>query len=689
MKAFHRGPLLAAALAFAPAAQAADPASPSTPLTEMSIEDLMGLEITSVSKREEKLSDAPAAVFVLTQEDIRRSGWTTIPDALRMVPGLDVAKIDANKWAISARGFNEQFANKLLVLIDGRSVYTPLFSGVYWDIQDLMLEDVERIEVIRGPGATLWGANAVNGVINIITKKAKDTQGLLATALYGNEEEGTGAVRYGAQIGDRSWLRVYGKYFNRDAAVKPDNGKGEDAWDQGRGGFRLDADLTDADAVTLQGDLYYGHSGQHNTELSTLFPIVRNDFSDDVEVRGGNLLGRWGHRFSETAGTSLQMYYDRTDRLGRTIREARDTFDLDFQNDFSLADWNSVVWGAGYRVTRDRTYGTASSAQLDPATRTGQLVNGFLQDESVVVKDLLRFIVGSKFEWNSYTGFEIQPSARAVLTPFETHTLWASVSRAVRTPSRADTDLLLNVTADASQCPVQLPFPPFVMMLPCTTVQRLDTTRSFGSEALWAYEMGWRWNPLRSFSVDVAGYYNDYQNLRTLELTASPVDATGFPVIYAPIVKFGNKLDGQTYGVEVTTSWSPVERWKLIGNYSLFRANMDPDTDSVDPNSAGDVEKGSPTHQASLRSLVDLPYGLELDTGVYWVDNIRSGISRTPISSYWTLNARLGWHVTENLELAVVGQNAQEAQHDEFGAGLFSSGTDVERSVFGQATFRY
>jgi iron complex outermembrane receptor protein len=227
------------------------------------------------------------------------------------------------------------------------------------------------------------------------------------------------------------------------------------------------------------------------------------------------------------------------------------------------------------------------------------------------------------------------------------------------------------------------------MMLPCTTVQRLDATRSFGSEALWAYEMGWRWNPLRSFSVDVAGYYNDYQNLRTLEPTASPVDATGFPVIYAPIVRFGNKLDGQTYGVEVTTSWSPVDRWKLIGNYSLFRANMDPDTDSVDPNSAGDVEKGSPTHQASLRSLVDLPYGLELDTGVYWVDNIRSGISRTPVSSYWTLNARLGWHVTENLELAVVGQNAQEAQHDEFGDGLFSSGTDVERSVFGQATFRY
>ena len=468
-----------------------------------------------------------------------------------------------------------------------------------------------------------------------------------------------------------------------------DNRKGDDAWDQGRGGFRMDSDLTDSDSVTLQGDLYYGHSGQFNTEISSFFPLARNNFEDDVEVRGGNLLGRWGHRFSETAGTSLQMYYDRTDRLGRTIREARDTFDLDFQNDFALTDWNSVTWGTGYRVTRDRTHGTPTSAFLVPDTRTGQLVNAFLQNESVVVKDLLRFIVGSKFEWNNYTGFEIQPSARAVLTPFESHTFWGAVSRAVRTPSRADTNVVLSLGASSTTCPVQIPFPPFVMMLPCTTVQQIDATNSFGSEALWAYELGWRWNPVRSFSVDVAAYYNDYQNLRTLEPVANPIDASGFPVILAPIVKFSNKLDGQTYGAELTTSWSPIDRWKLIGNYSYFRANMDPDLDSFDPTTGPGIEKGSPTHQASLRSLVDLPHGFEFDTGVYWVDHIEAGVVDTDISNYWTLNVRLGWHVTDNLELSVVGQNAQEAQHDEFGGGLFSAGTDVERSVFGQVTVRY
>jgi len=296
----------------------------------------MNVEVTSVSRRAEKLSVAPAAISVITAEELRRSGATSIPEALRLVPGMEVARVDAHNWAISARGFNDLFANKLLVLMDGRSVYTPLFSGVYWDVQDTLLEDIERIEVIRGPGATLWGANAVNGVINIITRSARDTQGLLLAGGGGTEEQGFAAVRYGGKLGDNAYYRVYAKYFNRDDQVLPDGNDSNDRWNMARGGFRIDWDASPENHFTLQSDLYSGRLNQ-TYFLPAPNPPYAQTNQAHLNVEGGNVLGRWSHTISERSDMKLQVYFDRTVRDGPVLDEDRDTFDLDLQHHFLLA----------------------------------------------------------------------------------------------------------------------------------------------------------------------------------------------------------------------------------------------------------------------------------------------------------------------------------------------------------------
>jgi len=624
-------------------------------LLNLSIEDLMKVEVTTVSKRAQPLSKAPAAVTVITSEEIRRSGMTNVPDLLRMVPGLAVANIDSNAWAITARGFNGQFANKLLVMIDGRSVYTPLFSGVYWDVQDLLLEDIDRIEVVRGPGGTLWGANAVNGVINIITKEAAQTQGLLVSGLAGNVDRFQGAMRYGGEISESVHYRAYVKYLNRDDFGDRGGIPAHDQWDVGRGGFRADWQATDADRVTLQGDYYNGETEETSLLLS----------QSDNDISGGNAIAGWTHTISEHSDFGLRLWYDGTERDGDLLSEHRDTFDAEFQHHFRLFTRHDLVWGAGYRLTADQI-DSSSGVVFDPETRTVQLANAFLQDEISVVEDLLALTVGTKLEYNDYTHLEFLPNARVLLTPWERHSFWAAVSRAVRAPSRAENDVVLLV-------PSASPPPNF---------SQLNGDRGFDAEELLAFELGYRAQPLARVSFDVAGYYNIYDDLRSLEPRAPLFNFPAPGLVTVPFVA-ENKLDARGYGVEVSGAWNVLDYWRLGAGYTLMLLDIDQDN-SLDPTAQGQ-EKDTPTHQFHVRSRVDLPWRFEFDTALYWVDNV----SNQDVHDYARLDARLGWHPLPSLELSVAGQNLAQSSHNEFGPSFTALPTSVPRSVYGKVTWRY
>jgi len=664
--------LLALALA-GPAAAVEDTAE----LMDMSLEDLASLdvEVTSVSKKEQKISEAAAAIAVLTEEDIRRSGATSVPEALRLVPGLEVARIDSNSWAISARGFNSEFANKLLVLIDGRTVYTPLFAGVYWDVQDVVLEDVARIEVIRGPGATVWGANAVNGVINIITKSAEQTQGAMVSVLGGVEEEVvTGTVRYGGSIGDDAHYRVYGRYVQRDdfPEVTATEGieDGPDEWDQLRTGFRLDWQAGERDHVTVQGDAYIGDSG-NRTDLveSTRNPLTVQTVEGHDDVYGGNLLARWDRRISETSGTSLQVYYDRADRDGIALHQQIDTLDVDFQHSFELPGRNSLLWGAGYRWIAQQADDETFSIDLDPPHRDFHLFSAFVQNEWEAIEDLLRITLGSKFEHNDYTGFEVQPSARFVVLPTDALSFWGAWSRAVRTPSWVEDDLNLVLSVIEGG------------LAPDAAVQ-IRGDRDVDSEVLNAFEAGARWQVGKRASFDLAAFYNRYDNLVDIVSggPAIPVNADPVPDYVIVPQDFANNSEGWTAGAELLATWQATDWWRLTAAYTFFVV----DTTGDAPEQAGDRDDDA-RNRVALRSRVNLPWNLELDQNLFFVDEAEG----QGVHDFWRLDLRVGWRPTDHVELSLVGQNLNDARHKEFSPGLGGNDTLVPRSAYARATFRF
>jgi iron complex outermembrane recepter protein len=646
---------LALAALIAPARAHAVDEQPEVDLLSLPIEDLMKIEVTTVSKRAQPLSAAPAAVTVITSEDIRRSGMTNVPDLLRSVPGLHVASIDSNTWAITARGFNGQFANKLLVMIDGRSVYTPLFSGVYWDVQDLMLEDIDRIEVVRGPGGTLWGANAVNGVINIITKDAAQTQGVLVSALGGSLDRVQTGVRYGGAIGDRANYRAYFKYLNRDDFENRAGVRAHDEWDVARGGLRFDWHPSDVDRVTLQGDYYGGNSEETSLALDESL----------TDLGGGNAIAAWSHDFSDTSQAELRLWYDRTERDGNLLGENRDTFDAELQHRFRPFAGHDLMWGAGYRLTADEIE-SSNTVRFMPDHRTVELANAFVQDEIAVVENLLSLTLGSKLEYNDYSHFEVLPNARLLLTPWERHSFWAAVSRAVRAPSRAENDVALLVPSS--------PAPPNFL--------QLTGDNSFDAENLLAFELGYRAQPLARTSIDIAGYYNVYHDLRSLEPRAPLVNFPAPGQVTVPLIA-ENRLDARGYGVEVSGVWSVTDWWRLDAGYTLMLLDIQRGH-SDDPTAQGQ-EDDTPANQFHLGSRLDLPSNFELDTAVYWVERV----SNQHVDDYARLDARLGWHPLPQLELSLVGQNLAQDDHDEFGPSFTALPTSVPRSFYGKVTWRY
>src|SRR6266581_1791131 len=506
-------------------------------LKKLSIEQLMNLQVTSVSKRPERLSQTASAIQVITQEDIRRSGASSLAEALRLATNLQVAQVDSRQWAISARGFNGTTANKLLVLIDGRTVYTPLFSGVFWDVQEMPLADIDRIEVISGPGATLWGANAVNGVINVITKDAKDTQGLLLSGGGGTEQHGFGTVRYGGALGSSVRARIYGRGFGRDATALPSGQDASDNWHLWQGGFHMDWDAATVNRVTLQGDLYDGRIGQPSPAA-------------DIAVSGGNVMAKWSHTISEKSSLAAQLYYDRTHRdIPGTFGEDLDTYDVDLQHATRLGARHAIVWGLGYRLINDRVANSSMLAFLPPGVAR-QWFTGFVQDEIALVPSRLSVALGTKIEHNDYVGFEVQPSGRVNWRLSASGTVWAAVSRALRSPSRIDRELF---------APAQPPY--FLAGGP-----------GFHSEEELAYELGYR-HQEGSLALSVATFYSRYHGLRSLEQTNPPA-AT-------PIV-IGNGQDGESYGAELTADYRVTDRWRLRAGYTELRVHVWPNPGSTD-----------------------------------------------------------------------------------------------------------
>src|SRR5690348_6621694 len=607
-------------------------------ISRMSIEELMNVEVTSVAKRPQRVADAAAAVFVITQEDIRRSGAASIPEALRMVPGLQVAQIDQNKWAIGSRGFNGRFDNKLLVLIDGRSVYTPLFSGVYWNVQDVMLEDVDRIEVIRGPGATLWGANAVDGVINVITKKAKATQSAVVTAGGGTEERAAGGVRFGSKLGDNTYYRAYTKYFDWAPSVYPSGMTAHDGWDALRGGFRADWTPAGANSLTVQGDVYRSRFNETLTVASLSAPYS-NTFPNNGNYSGGNILGRWNHS-SEGSSMSLQMYYDNTTIADNSLFvDHQNIFDLDFQHGFHVGDSQQFLWGLGYRSIRDRN-DPSFSVSLEPNQVTLNHYSAFLQDEISLVDNRLRLTFGSKFEHNDFTGFEVQPNARLLWTLTPNQSVWTAVSRAVRTPALTEEGLRLNQAVIPPATPANpTPFPAVITVF---------GSHQFQSEDLLAYEVGYRVQATSSFSADIATFYNSYSNLRTAEPGTPFLEGSPAPTdLVVPFVA-SNKMGGGTYGVELFADWKVVPKWRLVGSYSYLQMDIRKNSDSQDP--TPDLpNRSSPRHQWYLRSSIDLPKHFEDDTTLRFVDHL-PGLN---IPSYYSLDAHLGWRPVSRFEVSI------------------------------------
>ncbi|MBI1789503.1 MAG: TonB-dependent receptor [Acidobacteria bacterium] len=634
-------------------------------LTSVSLEDLMKLEVTSVAKKEQKLSQVPAAVHVITEEDIRRSGAQNLAEALRLAPGLHVARLDKDEWAISARGFNDQFSNKMLVLIDGRSVYTGLFSGVFWNVQDTNLRDVARIEVIRGPGATMWGANAVNGVINIITKSAAETQGGLLVASTGQDNRGYAATRWGGTLGRKGHYRVFGQSFRRSPDQGPENRLATVGADMMRGGFRADWNLSSRDSATLQGDLYRYGSGEE-TSVATLQAPYHSDAAGRLHSTGGNLLARWKRRYSETSEVAFQVYFDRTARDGSLYQAAENTLDFDFQHHLALGRRNDLVWGGGYRNIHDRVDG-GFPVSVQPSRRNSQWTSAFVQDEIKLIPERLSLIAGTKLEHNSFTGFEVEPGARFLWTPNSRDTYWASVSRAVRTPSIGELGVRLN----------QAVFPG-AGGLP--NVVSILGNPSLRSETVTAWEAGYRRQISGRLSLDLAAFHNDYRHLLAGQGSTPFLASTPEPAhVVAPLV-LGNHMSGETSGTEAAATWNVTAKWRLMPSYSWVRMAFN--AQNLDPVWIHANSK-YPRHQGQVRSYLDLPGRLQLDTAVFAV----GALPAIGVPGYLRVDARLGRSFGENGEFSVGAQNLARGSHPEFYPTLPYARSEVSRNVYVKLTW--
>jgi iron complex outermembrane receptor protein len=662
------------AIFLAGACRAGDtPPQPPGDLTEASLETLMNLEVSSPARREQKLSQTAGAVYVITQEDIRRSGVDSIPEVLRMVPGLQVARIDANSWSVTARGFAGQFADKMLVMIDGRSIYNHLYSGVYWEQNMVPLEDIERIEVMRGPGATMWGANAMNGVINIITKPAQETQGLALSAAGGSEEREAGSVRYGGSAGDGIFYRTYADYFQDGPLSTAAGQAAHDQWDSAQGGGRQDWEISKRDTLSFEGDIYRGGAQE------TVYPDypalgVSPPVPDSVTLSGDYVLGRWKHEFSDRSDLAMQFSVTDEDRVEEGFgRLNTHTTDFDFQHHFAFSARHDLMWGLDFHIYQDdiksmQTFPAPSTiVQFVPPATTEALFSFFVQDQIAVLPERLTLTLGVKIEHTSYSGFDAQPSARLLWNATPRQGLWASVSRAVHTPALVERDVLIAY-----------------QLTPNAGVEGLlSGNPNFQPETALAYEAGYRTQPARWVTADLATFFTIYHDLTSFDVGAPFAEAGPPPMLVVPM-RFGNGAGGHTYGVELATNWSLTQKWRLTGNYSWFRYGLD--RSNLGAQSVPtDIEGSSPAHQVQFRSQWDIGKKLNFDTGVYFV----SALTGLDIPGYVRTDARLGWRVTRAVEISLAGQNLLNGRHLEFAPTYYVQPTEPGRAVQLKVTWAF
>ncbi|WP_373087069.1 TonB-dependent receptor plug domain-containing protein [Zhongshania sp.] len=604
-------------------------------LASLSLESLMNIDVVSVSKRSEPLQQSPAAVFVLDGSTIIRSGVKSIPEALRLIPGLQVARLDSHSYAITARGFNSTVADKLEVLMDGRSLYTPLYSGVFWDAQDTLMDDIERIEVIRGPGAALWGANAVNGVVNIVTKSAANTQGGFQQAGGGGEFDGFAAWRYGGKAGALGHYRVYAKTTHYAPQESAGAGDANDGRNHDQLGFRTDLQLSESDKLTLQGDLYKGR--------------IDNPLSNKAESTSGyNVIARWKRRYDNTADTEVQFVYDQSSRDDtQTFTEDRNIYDVEIKHRFTVGTRQNFVLGGGYHTTDDNI-GSLNPAVLkfEPSARKDETVDVFVQDQIELIENKLHLTLGAKYENNDYTGDEFQPSARFSYIVNEHNTVWGAVSRAVRIPNRLDhtIDIFGGV---------------------------LVGDENFTSEEVIAYELGYRALLNSEVSADVAVFYNEYDKLRSF--TDDFLNPQAVPV------RFVNDGAGRTQGLEIAVRWEPLPAVKILASYVYQDMDVAAKFGSRDLNIAQNNEN-DPTNQVNLRLDWDIADSWSVQARARWVD----ALDDVGVRAYSAFDVTSIWRLSPRVELSLIGTNLLDPQHAEF-----SGGNEIGRSVHGQFTWHF
>jgi iron complex outermembrane receptor protein len=633
-------------------------------LKGLSLEQLGQIEVTTVSKQPVQVNRTPAAIYVITQDDIRRSGAASLPEALRLAPGVDVARIDSVKWSIGIRGFGTRLSRAVLVLIDGRTVYSPLFHGVYWEVQDTLMEDIERIEVIRGPGGTIWGANAVNGVINIITRTAANTRGALVSAGGGSTNQGALDVRYGDGAGPNWNYRVYGKASARGPEFHFD-GHDFDDWRRTQGGFRIDGALDSRDTLTLQGDIYLSRMGEA-VRITDIPLRSASTVEKNAELSGGNLLARWERTLDSNSGFYVQAYYDRVNRLQANQAEYRDTFDFDFVHRLGFAGGNKFTWGAGARISLGRVPEVTSTFVFMPDRRTDQLYSMFVQDE-IPLGEGVSLTLGTKLLHAAFTGFDAEPSARLLWAPSPAQTFWAAVTRAVRTPSDNEDDL--QSTTLRTRNPLAF------------NVVKGDG--AFTSESLLGIEAGYRRLVTRTVSLDVAAFRNHYYDLLSLEPadpfteTAPPPQRTIYPFINR------NGVKGSTTGFEIVPNWKPTAWWRVQTSYAFLHMNLSTKPGSSDVVTVASLQGSSPQHQVTVQSYLDLP-------GRVSFSQIYRHVSELPaqgVESYHAADARVAWKLAPRVEFSVTGQNLLQPRHREFG-GDPGPLVGIRRNIFGAVTWR-
>jgi len=618
-------------------------------LAGFSLEELINIKVTSVSKREQSLNETASAIFVLSNEDIRRSGALSLPDALRQVPGMDVGAVNSSQWAVSSRGFNSIYANKLLVLIDGRAVYTPLFSGVYWDLQRPMLEDLDRVEVIRGAGGTIWGANAVNGVINVVSKSARETQGEMLYTGGGNVHQLMGGARYGGKIDADTYYRVFAAYELNDDYPLADGRSAQDDWGGWFGGFRVDRYLDADTQLTWQGDLTTSDLDEGR--------------SDAYNV---NTLGRWTRKWSDQNRLSIQAYYDRTYRNeNQRSVNTFDTLDLSLDHTFNLSDVFNLIWGLGYRYSETRLENTASVFSTESSSGLS-LFSSFVQSEYQVIPDALIVTVGVKVEHNDFTGVEVQPSLRVVFKPKDSYTLWAAVSRAVRTPALVEGDESYHVVSGTT-----VTAPDGNLFLP-----KIYGNNELKSGILVSYELGYRYHPDSEWSWDITTFYNDYSRVITARSVRGFIP--GDPIGVA-LLSFDNLIDGVAYGAEGVLRGNLVEGWQIMLSYAYFEMNLN----SNRATRFEEISESTPMHKFSLRSSHDLTAQLKMDIQLRYV----GALVQPP--AYLTGDIRLSYQLNEGVELIIVGQNLLDDQHPEQAPTALVTTAEMPRGVYGKLLWRF